>query len=78
MRLQALYTVGELAEMAGVNEKRMRRFLVRKGLIEEGNGKRGAEAEVELDALVERAPGFWKSISRRLSTVENVQPRSQA
>jgi hypothetical protein len=57
-----LYSVGELSRLAGLDTQRVRRFLQKKGLVEKGGCQ-----EIAFGDILERIPGFWRTIESRIS-----------
>jgi hypothetical protein len=67
---QTLYSVSELADLSGLDKQRVRRFLTKKELIEKGGPQ-----EVAFGDIVDRIPGFWKTIESRIARMraQNVE-----
>jgi hypothetical protein len=61
MVLKPVYTVSELAELAGLSRFQMRRFLLREKLIEAGSKPR-RKYTVTLPAFRETFPELWYGI----------------
>jgi hypothetical protein len=59
---QSLFSVGELAELSGLDAQRVRRFLQKKGLVEKGGSQDVAHGDI-----LEQIPGFWRTIESRIS-----------
>lgn len=61
IELKAQYTVSELAELAGMSRKAMRRTLVQGGVPIEGRGAR-VPGRVWVSDLQEHMPKLWESL----------------
>lgn len=59
---QALLSVPQIAALAGITPTQAREFLRKRGVIEEGVGRDNSKEFVAPADLMEKVPGFWKSI----------------
>jgi hypothetical protein len=65
---QALFSVSEIVALSGIEPQRLRRFLIRRGIIETGKGRgvRGQSRLLESGVLIEKCPAFWRAVVSRV------------
>ena len=68
--MQAVYTLGELSRMAGVNKRRMATALIAEGVRIRSHGARHAR-RICLEQLQSAWPELWDSILLKLSVEEH-------